>query len=170
MVNMKKFCLKLYYLRTRVMKMTQKTVATKLKIRQATLSNLEQGSSTPSIDIFQKLCEFYNVTPTWLLDDKAPLKPVANDKWTNRAKVRGAAGKMSPAQQRKLTKELEEELNANAQRRRGYDTKKKKKTTKKKKTAKKKASRKKAAKKKTIKKKATKKKTAKRKARRKKRR
>ena len=149
----KKFCLKLYYLRTREKKMTQKKVATQLAIRQATLSNLEQGSSMPSLDILLKLCKFYNVTPTWLLDDKAPLVPTPNDRWTARDKVRGRAGRISPAEERKLAAAMLEELKANAQRRRGYKTKKKKTTTKK--TTKKKRGR---PKKKTAAKKTTKKK------------
>ena len=120
----KKFCLKLYYLRTREKKMTQKKVATQLEIRQATLSNLEQGSSMPSLDILLKLCEFYNVTPTWLLDDKAPLVPTPNDRWTARDKVRGKGGRISPQAEKKLAAEMEEELMKNAQRRRGYKTKK----------------------------------------------
>ncbi len=120
----KKFCLKLYYLRTREKKMTQKKVATKLEIRQATLSNLEQGSSMPSLDILLKLCEFYNVTPTWLLDEKAPLVPTPNDRWTAREKVRGKGGRLSPSAEKKLAAEMEDELKRNAQRRRGYKTKK----------------------------------------------
>lgn len=116
----KQFCLKLYFLRTREKKMTQKKVATELAIRQATLSNLEQGSSMPSLDILMKLCEFYNVTPTWLLDDGAPLCPTANDRWTVRAKVRGKVPRAHPATEKKLASEMQEELTRNAQRRRGY--------------------------------------------------
>ena len=127
----KKFCLKLYYLRTREKKMTQKKVATELAIRQATLSNLEQGSSMPSLDILMKLCKFYNITPTWLLDDGAPLVPGPNDRWSARARVRGRA-KATPAAERKLSGEMKDELTRNAQRRRGYKKKKAKKATKKK--------------------------------------
>lgn len=116
----KQFCLKLYYLRTREKKMTQKKVATELEIRQATLSNLEQGSSMPSLDILMKLCEFYNVTPTWLLDDSAPLCPTGNDRWAARTKVRGKVPRANPAAERKLSTEMQEELTRNAQRRRGY--------------------------------------------------
>ncbi len=149
----KKFCLKLYYLRTREKKMTQKKVATQLAIRQATLSNLEQGSSMPSLDILLKLCQFYNVTPTWLLDDKAPLVPTPNDRWTAREKVRGKAGKITPAEERKLAAAMQEELKANAQRRRGYKTKKKKAAKKTTKKAKRGRPKKKVAAKKTTKKK-----------------
>lgn len=76
--------LKLYYLRSREKKITQSTLAQELQIRQATISNLEQDLSKPGIDLLLKLCRYFDVTPTWLLDDGAHFEPQASDRWSNR--------------------------------------------------------------------------------------
>lgn len=76
--------LKLYYLRTREKKVTQSTLARELSIRQATISNLEQDMSKPGLDLLLSLCRYFDVTPTWLLDDDAHFEPQASDRWSNR--------------------------------------------------------------------------------------
>ncbi len=77
--------LKLYYLRTREKRVTQSTLAGELTIRQATISNLEQDLSKPGIDLLLKFCRYFDVTPTWLLDDESHSEPQASDRWTNRS-------------------------------------------------------------------------------------
>jgi transcriptional regulator with XRE-family HTH domain len=76
--------LKLYYLRTREKKVTQSTLARELSIRQATISNLEQDMSKPGLDLLVSLCRYFDVTPTWLLDDKTHFEPQLSDRWSNR--------------------------------------------------------------------------------------
>jgi len=76
--------LKLYYLRTREKKVTQSTLARELSIRQATISNLEQDMSKPGLDLLLSLCRYFDVTPTWLLDDETHFEPQASDRWSNR--------------------------------------------------------------------------------------
>jgi len=76
--------LKLYYLRTRERQITQATMARELRVRQATISNLEQDISRPSLELLLALCRYFDVTPTWLLDDEGPLEPQASDRWSNR--------------------------------------------------------------------------------------
>lgn len=76
--------LKLYYLRTRVKKITQTVMAKDLGIRQATISNIEQGLSQPSLPLLRQLCEYFDVTPTYLLDDDGGLEAGEADKWSNR--------------------------------------------------------------------------------------
>ena len=76
--------LKLYYLRTREKKVTQSTLARELGIRQATISNLEQDLSKPGLDLLIKFCRYFDVTPTWLLDDETHFEPQASDRWSNR--------------------------------------------------------------------------------------
>jgi DNA-binding XRE family transcriptional regulator len=76
--------LKLYYLRTRVKKVTQTVMAKELGVRQATISNIEQGLSQPSLPLLRELCRYFDVTPTYLLDDEGPLEVGAADRWSSR--------------------------------------------------------------------------------------
>jgi len=76
--------LKLFYLRTRVRKLTQAVVAKELGIRQATVSNLEQDACEPGLKLLRTLCEYFDVTPTYLLCDTSYLEPQPSDRWSNR--------------------------------------------------------------------------------------
>ncbi len=76
--------LKLYYLRTRVRSVTQMVMARELGIRQATISNLEQDISQPSLPLLRVLCEYFDVTPTYLLDAELPLQLSEGDRWSKR--------------------------------------------------------------------------------------
>lgn len=76
--------LKLYYLRTRIREVTQTKMARDLGIRQATISNIEQGLSQPSLPLLQSLCTYFDVTPTYLLDPDGPLELTPADRWSNR--------------------------------------------------------------------------------------
>jgi len=76
--------LKLYYLRSRSKQVTQTVMAKELGIRQATISNIEQDLSTPSLGLLLTLCKYFDVTPTFVLDDDGPLEPRPSDHWSNR--------------------------------------------------------------------------------------
>jgi transcriptional regulator with XRE-family HTH domain len=76
--------LKLYYLRTREAKLSQQAAADALGIRQATLSHLERGRSMPNHDILRILCEFFDVTPTYLMDDARGVLPRITERWSQR--------------------------------------------------------------------------------------
>jgi transcriptional regulator with XRE-family HTH domain len=76
--------LKLYYLRTREKKLSQQAVAEALDVRQATLSHLERGQSAPNAALLLALCRFYDVTPTWLLDEEREIPPLATERWRAR--------------------------------------------------------------------------------------
>ena len=76
--------LKLYYMRTRAKKVTQTQMAKDLEIRQATISNIEQGISQPSLPLLKTLCRYFDVTPTYLLDEEGPVRPGPAERWTNR--------------------------------------------------------------------------------------
>lgn len=76
--------LKLFYLRTRILKITQAVMAKDLGIRQATISNIEQDSSEPGLKLLRTFCEYFDVTPTYLLNDAGFLEPQASDRWSNR--------------------------------------------------------------------------------------
>lgn len=76
--------LKLYYLRTREKKLSQQSVAEALDVRQATLSHLERGQSAPNAALLLALCRFYDVTPTWLLDEEREIPPLATERWQAR--------------------------------------------------------------------------------------
>lgn len=76
--------LKLYYLRTREKQMSQQAVADALQVRQATLSHLERGQSSPTSALLLMLCHFYDVTPTWLLDDARDVPPLPSERWSRR--------------------------------------------------------------------------------------
>lgn len=81
---MTKLNLKLYYLRSREKRMSQQAVADALGVRQATLSHLERGQSSPTSALLLTLCRYYDVTPTWLLDDERDLPPLPSERWRAR--------------------------------------------------------------------------------------
>lgn len=76
--------LKLYYLRTRIKKVTQTTMAKDLRIRQATISNIEQGLSQPSLPLLRAFCRYFDVTPTYLLDDEGGIELGPSQRWSHR--------------------------------------------------------------------------------------
>lgn len=76
--------LKLYYLRTRVKKVTQTTMSKDLRIRQATISNIEQGLSQPSLPLLRALCRYFDVTPTYLLDEEGAIELGPAERWSHR--------------------------------------------------------------------------------------
>jgi len=82
--------LKLYYLRTRVKKVTQTVMAKDLKIRQATISNIEQGLSQPSLPLLRAFCRYFDVTPTYLLDEDGSLVTGPAVRWSGRHGLVGA--------------------------------------------------------------------------------
>ena len=73
--------LKIFYLRTREQRLSQQQLAKALGIRQATLSHVEQGISLPSCTLLLQLCKFFDVTPTYLLDDERDLVPLPTERW-----------------------------------------------------------------------------------------
>ena len=73
--------LKLFYLRTREKKLSQKDVAAQLGVRQATISNLEQENTAPHWALVVELCQFYDVTPTFLSDDARGVVPLPTERW-----------------------------------------------------------------------------------------
>ncbi len=73
--------LKVFYLRTREQRLSQQQLAKALGIRQATLSHVEQGTSLPSCALLLQLCKFFDVTPTYLLDDERDLVPLPTERW-----------------------------------------------------------------------------------------
>jgi len=73
--------LKIFYLRTRERKLSQQAVADSMGVRQATLSNIEQGVSLPSAPLLLELCKFYDVTPTFLVDDDRGVVPFPTERW-----------------------------------------------------------------------------------------
>lgn len=76
--------LKLYFLRTRVKKVTQTTMAKDLRIRQATISNIEQGLSQPSLPLLRAFCRYFDVTPTYLLDEEGSIEISPAERWSQR--------------------------------------------------------------------------------------
>lgn len=60
--------------------MTAKT----LGVRPATMSHLEQGRSLPTLPMIMALCQHYDVTPNYLLDDSRPIEPHQCDIWSQR--------------------------------------------------------------------------------------
>ena len=76
--------LKLFYLRTREKKLSQRDVAEALGVRQATISNLEQGTTQPHWPLLVNLCKFYDVTPTYLADQERGVVPRATERWSLR--------------------------------------------------------------------------------------
>ena len=53
-------------------------------MRQATLSNIERGQSLPQLPLVTLLCQFFDVTPTWLLDDARGFEVLPSDRWSMR--------------------------------------------------------------------------------------
>lgn len=76
--------LKIYYLRTRVLTISQARLAEELGVRQATISHIERGRSEPTVALLLAICRFFDVTPTYLIDpDRGlPLRP--GDRWSLR--------------------------------------------------------------------------------------
>lgn len=73
--------LKLFYLRTREKKLSQREVAAQLGVRQATISHLEQGVTAPHWALIVDLCRFYDVTPTFLADESRGVVPRVTERW-----------------------------------------------------------------------------------------
>lgn len=84
---MRRLHLKLFYLRTRLKREAQGITAKTLGVRPATMSHLEQGRSLPTLPMLLALCQHYDVTPTYLLDDDRPIEPSARDRWSERDSV-----------------------------------------------------------------------------------
>ena len=76
--------LKIFYLRTRVRKVSQQQMAGELDIRQATLSNIERGLSLPSTPLLVELCRYFDVTPTYLIDEDRDILPLPSERWSIR--------------------------------------------------------------------------------------
>ncbi|MHC5062503.1 MAG: helix-turn-helix domain-containing protein [Planctomycetota bacterium] len=76
--------LKLFYLRTRERKLSQQGVADRLGVRQATLSQIERGKVLPSCALLGELCRFFDVTPTFLLDEERGVLPLPTERWALR--------------------------------------------------------------------------------------
>ena len=51
------------------------------------MSHLEQGRSQPTLPMLLALCNHYDVTPTYLLDDSRSIDPTGRDRWTERDNV-----------------------------------------------------------------------------------
>lgn len=79
-----KFPHKLFYLRTRVRRQSQAAMAAALGLRQASISHFEQGLSAPSSTLLLELAKYFDVTPTYLLDDERGLVPAPTDRWSLR--------------------------------------------------------------------------------------
>lgn len=84
---MRRLHLKLFYLRTRIKREAQGVTAKTLGVRPATMSHLEQGRSQPTLPMLLSLCQHYDVTPTYLLDDERPIDPQSRDRWAERSNV-----------------------------------------------------------------------------------
>lgn len=76
--------LKIFYLRTRVREISQQELADTLGVRQATLSNIERGLALPTVPLLVELSRFFDVTPTFLLDDARGVQPRATERWSAR--------------------------------------------------------------------------------------
>lgn len=76
--------LKLLHLRTRVRRVSQQQLAEDLRVRQATLSHVERGHTLPALPLLLRFCEYFDVTPTWLLDDERGLEIGPADRWSLR--------------------------------------------------------------------------------------
>lgn len=81
---MARFAHKLFYLRTREREISQARLAHDLGIRQATVSCLEQGLSQPTGPLIVELSKYFDVTPTYLLDDDRGVIPMRTDRWSMR--------------------------------------------------------------------------------------
>jgi len=76
--------LKVFYLRTRVRKQSQQKMADTIGVRQATLSNIEQGVSQPTTALLIELCKYFDVTPTYLVDEARGVEPLPSERWSQR--------------------------------------------------------------------------------------
>jgi transcriptional regulator with XRE-family HTH domain len=81
---MRRLHLKLFFLRTRVKREPQGVTAKTLGVRPATMSHLEQGRSLPTLPMLLALCQHYDVSPTYLLDDSRGIEPQPRDRWSER--------------------------------------------------------------------------------------
>lgn len=82
--SMRRLHLKLFFLRTRVKREAQGVTAKILGVRPATMSHLEQGRSLPTLPMLLALCQHYDVSPTYLLDDARGIEPQPRDRWSER--------------------------------------------------------------------------------------
>lgn len=76
--------LKLFYLRTREKRLSQAAVAEELDVRQATISYLERGQTSPAAALLLRLCHYFDVTPTWLVDTERDIPPLPTERWRHR--------------------------------------------------------------------------------------
>lgn len=81
---MRRLHLKLFFLRTRLKREAQGVTAKILGVRPATMSHLEQGRSLPTLPMLLALCQHYDVSPTYLLDDARGIEPQPRDRWSER--------------------------------------------------------------------------------------
>src|SRR5262245_66385612 len=87
---MRRLHLKLFYLRTRLKREAQGVTARTLGVRPATMSHLEQGRSLPTLQMLISLCNHYDVTATYLLDDDRTSELQARNTCTERNNVLAA--------------------------------------------------------------------------------
>ena len=79
--------LKLLYLRTRVRKLSQQQLAMALEVRQATLSHIERGRALPGIPLLLQLARYFDVSPSWLVDEESGLDPDPSNRWSARGEL-----------------------------------------------------------------------------------
>ena len=82
---MARLSLKLFFLRTRLFGVSQRELADRLGIRQAMVSQLERDRAKPSIELLQRICECFDVSADYLLDDSRGLTLEPSDRWRDRA-------------------------------------------------------------------------------------
>lgn len=73
--------LKIYYLRTREKRISQREVAAALGVRQATISYVENDVTAPQWALLVNLCRFFDVTPTFLADERRGVVPHPTERW-----------------------------------------------------------------------------------------
>lgn len=76
--------LKVFYLRTRVCEMSQQELADTIGVRQATLSNIERGSAMPTLPLLIEFCRYFDVSPSYLIDDARGVEPRPTERWSAR--------------------------------------------------------------------------------------
>lgn len=81
---MARLALKLFYLRSRVKRISQREAAENLDVRQAMISQLERDRVKPSLALLRRICEFYDVSADYLLDEDRGLAVEAPDRWRDR--------------------------------------------------------------------------------------
>lgn len=81
---MARLALKLFFLRTRVKRFSQRAVADALGVKQAMISQLERDHVKPSLGLLLRICEFYDVSADYLLDEARGLSLEAPDRWRDR--------------------------------------------------------------------------------------